>query len=86
MVGTAVSQVGTRSSSQAKTRSALKPGVQTTVLPARSEAITPCHQPVDVEERHDVEAAIAGLQREPAGDIGGRRAEVGAGQRHDLGP
>ena len=45
MVGTAVSQVGAISSSQAKTRSALKPGVQITVLPAWSEAITPAISP-----------------------------------------
>ena len=45
MVGTAVSQVGAVSSSQAKTRSALKPGVQITQAPAWSEAITPAISP-----------------------------------------
>ena len=45
MVGTAVSQVGAISSSQAKTRRALKPGVQITVLPAWREAITPAISP-----------------------------------------
>ena len=45
MVGTAVSQVGAISSSHAKTRSALKPGVQITQAPAWSEAITPAISP-----------------------------------------
>ena len=45
MVGTAVSQVGAMSSSHAKTRSALKPGVQITQAPAWSEAITPAISP-----------------------------------------
>ena len=45
MVGTAVSQVGVIPSSHAKTRSALKPGVQITQAPAWSEAITPAISP-----------------------------------------
>ena len=45
MVGTAVIQVGAVPSSQAKKRSALKPGVQITVPPASSEASTPAISP-----------------------------------------
>ena len=45
MVGTAVTQVGAVPSSQAKKRSALKPGVQITAAPASSDASTPAISP-----------------------------------------
>src|SRR5256885_6674121 len=45
MVGTAVYQVAPASLSQAKKRSALKPGVQTTLPPAASEARTAATSP-----------------------------------------
>ena len=48
----------------AKKRSALKPGVQTTLPPAASEDEHRRDQPVDVEQRHDVQAAVVGAERE----------------------
>ncbi len=45
MVGTAVYQVGLASSSQAKKRRALKPGVQETEAPAASEDKTAAMRP-----------------------------------------
>ena len=59
MVGTAVYQVGFASSIQAKKRSALKPGVQNTRAAGRQRRQHAGHQAVDVEQRHDVEAAVA---------------------------
>ncbi len=58
MVGTAVYQVGFASSIPAKNFSALNPGVQNTAAAARQRRQQPGDQPVDVEQRHDVEAAI----------------------------
>ena len=48
--------------SSAKNLSALKPGVQQTRPPAESGASTAGDQAVDVEQRHDVEAAIVGVE------------------------
>ena len=59
MVGTAVYQVGLASSIWPKNFSALKPGVQNTEPPRRQRGEQPRDQPVDVEQRHDVEAAVA---------------------------
>ena len=60
MVGTAVYQVGFASSIPAKNFSALKPGVQNTAPPRDSGAEQAGDQPVDVEQRHDVETAVVG--------------------------
>ena len=43
-------------------------------------------QPVDVEQRHDVEATVAGRERQGGGDVGGGGADVALAQGHDLGP
>ena len=51
-------QVGLASSIAAKNFRALNPGVQKTLPPRESGAGGPAIEPVDVEERHDVEAAI----------------------------
>ena len=58
MVGTAVYQVGRASSSQRKKLSALKPGVHTTLAAGGKRGEHRRDQAVDVEERHDVEAAV----------------------------
>ena len=42
-------------------------------------------QPVDMEQRHDVEAAILGAEGQSRPDLGGRGSEIGLGQRHQLG-
>ena len=42
-------------------------------------------QPVDVKQRHDVEAAIFRRQRERFADVGGGGAHVALPERHDLG-
>ena len=77
MVGTAVYQVGFASSSHWKKCSALKPGVQKTDAPAASDDEHRRDQPVDVEERHDVEAAVVRRQRQRLADVAGRGGEVG---------
>ena len=62
MVGTAVHQLGRTSPSQPKNLNALKPGVQQTAAPAASEDEHRGDQPVDMEQRHDVEADIVRRQ------------------------
>ena len=42
-------------------------------------------QPVDMEQRHDVEAAIPGAEGQGRPDLGGRGSEIRLGQRHQLG-
>ena len=51
-------QVGFASRIQAKKFSALKPGVQNTRAAARKRREQARNQPVNVKQRHDVEAAI----------------------------
>ena len=64
MVGTAVYQVGRSSPASAKKRNALKPG-RAADRAAGARARRACrHQPVDVEERHHVQAAVGGRERE----------------------
>ena len=41
-------------------------------------------QPVDMEQRHDVEGAVARGKLERGGDVSSRSPDVGLGQRHDL--
>ena len=43
-------------------------------------------QAVDVEQRHDVEAAVVGREPQRRADVGGRGREVGVAQRHQLRP
>ena len=61
---------GRNSSSHAKNCGALKPGVQTTLEPPpTSGASSAGDQPVDVEQRHDVQAAVVRVERERARDV-----------------
>jgi len=62
--GDGVYQVAPASPSQLKKRSALNPGVHTTLPPAASDARTAAISPWNVKQRHDVEAAVAGGQRQ----------------------
>ena len=73
MVGTAVYQVGFASSSHWKNFSALKPGVQTTDAPAESDDEHRRDQAVDVEQRHDVQAAVGRRQRQRLADVAAPR-------------
>ena len=58
MVGTAVYQLGLASSSHWKKRSALKPGRAEDAAARGERRQHRRDQPVDVEQRHDVEAAV----------------------------
>ena len=42
-------------------------------------------QPVDVEQRHDVQPGIARRELQRVGDVTGRRAQVGHRKRHPFG-
>ena len=44
-----------------------------------------CHQPVNVEHRHDAQGHIVGSERVGVGDVGGGDGQVGVLQRHPLG-
>ena len=76
MVGTPVNQVGSTSFSQPKNFETLYPGEHETWPPAESGARIAGDEPMDVEERHDVEAAILRRESERVADVAGRGADV----------
>ena len=86
IVGTAVNQLGRAASNSRKKRKPLKPAVQTTEPPEARGGEHGRDQPVDVEQRHDVEAGILRPERQRAADVIGRGGDVDVSQRHDLGP
>ena len=85
MVGTAVYQVGSAASSQAKKRSASKPGAHQTEPPAARLDGDRGDEAVDVEERHDVQAAVARASAPaPRRCAAAEAAMFDCEQRHDL--
>ena len=76
MVGTAVYQVGLASSISAKNLSALKPACKDGVA-ARKRGGETGDQPMDVEQRHDVERAVVRRKLERSRNVAGRGPDVG---------
>ncbi len=85
IVGTPVYHVGRTSPIQAKNLSALNPLEHDTSPPAESGARRAAIEAVDVEQRHDHEAAVVRRERERGADVRRRRADVLLRERHDLG-
>ena len=86
MVGTAVYQVGCRVLEPVEEAQRVEAGRAVDRGAGRERGRDRGDQAVDVEQRHDVEAAVVGRQRQRGADVAGRGREVALQQRHDLGP
>ncbi len=87
MVGTAVYQVGSASSSQPKNFERVEAGRATHRRSGGERRQQGRDQPMDMEQRHDIEAAVVCANKvKGAPDIVGRGQEIGMGERHDFRP
>ena len=85
-MGTAVYQVGRAAPSQAKKRSALKPGAQTTLPPAATVASTAAIRPWMWNSGMTLRQRSWRSRASVVADVAGGGADVAMAERHDLGP
>ena len=87
MVGTAVYQLGLRLPHPGEEFQRIEAGRAEHRAAARQRRQQPRDQPVDVEQRHDVEAAVGVRELERfARCCAAEIADIALRQRHDLGP
>ena len=86
MVGTAVYQVGLHVLHPAKEIQGIEARRAEKLAAARERREQTGDQPVDVEQRHDVQAAIGVGKLKRRGDVLRRGGNIGLRERHDLRP